>query len=116
MCVSGPKAFLLQKQAPCRAELRRRSRGASSEPGTTASSPPQRDRGLPTTLPKEQSGAWTAVQKLALELELASGSVGPGLPPILIVFRLHAHSLAKLLSLRVLVGNAPKTVIASGAC
>lgn len=33
------------------------------------------------TLPKKQSGAWTAVQKLALELELASGSVGPGLPP-----------------------------------
>ena len=32
------------------------------------------------TLPKEQSGAWTAEQKLALELELASGSVGPGLP------------------------------------
>lgn len=32
------------------------------------------------TLPKEQSGAWMAEQKLALELELASGSVGPGLP------------------------------------
>ena len=42
--------------------------------------PPQRDLGLPMTLPKEQSGAWTAEQKLALELELASGSVGPGLP------------------------------------
>ena len=81
MCVSGPKAFLLQKQAPCRAEVRRRSRRASSEPGTTASSPPQRDRGLPKTLPKEPSGAWTAVQKLALELDLASGSGGPGLPP-----------------------------------
>ena len=33
------------------------------------------------TLPKEQSGAWMAEQKLALELELASGRVGPGLPP-----------------------------------
>lgn len=60
MCVSGPKAFPLQKQAPCRVG------GASPLPRGFFGAwnhrllPLQRDRGLPTTLPKEQSGAWTA--------------------------------------------------------
>lgn len=53
---------------------------------------------------------------LYIETGLRSAiAAAPALRQALVMFRLHARSLAKLLSLRVPVGNAPKTVIASGA-